>query len=156
MMIVDILSEDLIIPNLRARTRDEVLAELVDRIVEKNVEVDGHLALTFLLERERIGSTGIGNGIAIPHAKLPRISRAIACFARSPQGVEFGSLDGRPAHLFLTLLAPERGAGLHLKALARASRLFKDAEFRERLLGSDEAQKLWSVIYEKDTKLPTN
>ncbi len=156
MLIVDILSEELIIPVLRGKTRDEVLAELVDRIVQNNTDVDGALALNFLLERERIGSTGIGNGIAIPHAKLPKIQRAIACFARSPQGVEFGSLDGRPAHLFLTLLAPERGAGLHLKALARASRLFKDAEFREKLLEIDDSHKLWSVIYEKDTKLPTN
>lgn len=156
MMIVDILSEDLIIPNLRARTRDEVLAELVDRIVQTNQDVDGKLALTFLIERERIGSTGIGNGIAIPHAKLPKLQRAIACFARSVEGVDFGSLDGRPAHLFLALLAPERGAGLHLKALARASRLFKDADFRERLLESDDTKKLWSVIYEKDTQLSSN
>ena len=156
MMIVDILSEDLIIPNLQARTRDEVLAELVDRIVQNHREVDGKLALTFLIERERIGSTGIGNGIAIPHAKLPQLSRAIACFARSTEGVEFGSLDGRPAHLFLTLLAPERGAGLHLKALARASRLFKDADFRVRLLESEDTQALWSVIYEKDTQLSSN
>jgi PTS system nitrogen regulatory IIA component len=156
MMIVDILSEDLIIPDLEARTRDEVLAELVDRIVENHHDVDGKLALSFLLERERIGSTGIGNGIAIPHAKLPKLQRAIACFARSKQGVEFGSLDGRPAHLFLTLLAPERGAGLHLKALARASRLFKDQEFRSRLLESDDTRTLWSVIYEKDTQLSSN
>lgn len=156
MMIVDILSENLIIPNLRSRTRDEVLAELVDRIAKNNDDVDGKLALTSLIERERIGSTGIGNGIAIPHAKLPKLQRAIACFARSREGVEFGSLDGRPAHLFLTLLAPERGAGLHLKALARASRLFKDADFREKLLESDETEKLWSVIYEKDTQLSTN
>jgi PTS system nitrogen regulatory IIA component len=156
MMIVDILSEDLIIPNLKARTRDDVLAELVERIVKHTNDVDGKHALTVLIERERIGSTGIGHGIAIPHAKLPKLQRAIACFARSREGVEFGSLDGRPAHLFLTLLAPERGAGLHLKALARASRLFKDADFRERLLESDDTQKLWSVIYEKDTQLSSN
>ena len=156
MMIVDILSEDLIIPSLKGRTRDDVLAELVERIVTTNGDIDGKLALTVLIERERIGSTGIGHGIAIPHAKLPNLQRAVACFARSPEGVEFGSLDGRPAHLFLTLLAPERGAGLHLKALARAARLFKDADFRERLLASDDTQKLWSVIYEKDTQLSSN
>jgi PTS system nitrogen regulatory IIA component len=156
MMIVDILSEDLIIPNLRAKTRDDVLAELVERIVAKSRDVDGKHALTVLIERERIGSTGIGHGIAIPHAKLPNLQRAIACFARSREGVEFGSLDGRPAHLFLTLLAPERGAGLHLKALARASRLFKDADFREKLLESDDTRTLWSVIYEKDTQLSSN
>jgi PTS system nitrogen regulatory IIA component len=156
MMIVDILSEDLIIPNLRSRTRDEALTELVDRISQKHHEVDGALALNMLIDRERIGSTGIGNGIAIPHAKLPKIQRAIACFARSLEGVEFGSHDGKPAHLFLALLAPERGSGLHLKALARASRLFKDADFRERLLKTNESHALWSVIYEKDTQLSTN
>ena len=156
MMIVDILSKDLIIPHLKSRTRDEVLAELVARVAEHHKDIDGTFALKVLIERERIGSTGIGHGIAIPHAKLPVIQRAIACFARSPEGVEFGSHDGRPTHLFLTLLAPERGAGLHLKALARASRLFKDADFRELLLSCDDSQKLWSAIYEKDTKLPTN
>src|SRR5687767_2101092 len=94
MMIVDILSEDLIIPNLRGRTRDEALSELVERISKLHEDVDEKLALNLLIDRERIGSTGIGNGIAIPHAKLPKIQRAIACFARSLEGVEFGSHDG--------------------------------------------------------------
>jgi len=156
MMIVDILSEELIIPNLRGRTRDEALSELVEHIAKQNPDVDARLTLSLLTERERIGSTGIGNGIAIPHAKLPKIQRAIACFARSLEGVEFGSHDGRPAHLFLTLLAPERGSGVHLKALARAARLFKDTDFREQLLKANGAKSLWSVIYEKDTHLSTN
>lgn len=155
MLIVDILSEELIIPQLRARTREDVLAELVDRVVDQNPDVDQEYALRCLVERERLGSTGIGNGIAIPHARLPKIRRAIACFARSPEGVDFKSLDGQPAHLFLALFAPEGGAGLHLKALARASRLFKDPEFRRRLLEADEPAGLWSIIYAKDTQLQT-
>lgn len=155
MLIVDILSEELIIPQLQARTREDVLVELVDRVVDHHPEVDKEYALKCLVERERLGSTGIGNGIAIPHARLPKIRRAIACFARSSDGVDFKSLDGQPAHLFLALFAPEGGAGLHLKALARASRLFKDREFRAKLLETEDAGGLWSVIYDKDTQLQT-
>jgi PTS system nitrogen regulatory IIA component len=151
MMIVEILSEELIIPALRSRTRDDVLRELVDQIAKSRSEVDGASALKLLVDRERLGSTGIGNGIAIPHARL-EIPKAVACFARSVEGVEFGSHDGRPAHLFLALLAPTQGAGIHLKALARASRLFHDADFRSRLLAI-EAPRIWSAIYEKDTQL---
>ena len=78
-------------------------------------------------ERERLGSTAIGDGIAIPHGKLRGISRILGVFGRSPQGVDFDSLDGNPTHLFFLLVAPEDSASLHLKALARVSRLFKDA-----------------------------
>lgn len=150
-MIVDILSEDLIIPNLRSQTRDDVLAELVDRISAANPAVDRTYALRCLVDRERIASTGIGNGIAIPHAKIPGLKKAIACFARSQDGVDFRSLDGQPAHLFLTLLAPE--GATHLKALARASRLLKDDKLREKLLESENASSIYGVIYETDKRL---
>lgn len=153
MKIVDMLSEDLIIADLRAQTRDEVLSEVVSRIVQWVPEIEPQLALRVLLERERIGSTGIGQGLAIPHARLPELSQPVACLARSRKGVDFKALDGNPTHLFLTLLAPTGAAGFHLKALARASRMFKDGAFRERLLTGEDASVLWSAVVDKDNSL---
>lgn len=153
MRIVDILSEDLIVPDVVATAKDQVLAELVDRMVVVRGDIDAKVALRVLVERERLGSTGVGNGFAIPHGKLPNLRGLVACFARSTKGVDFGSLDGHPAFLFLTLLAPEGAAGLHLKALARASRLFKDADFRRRLLTEPNAKDLWKIISEEDARL---
>lgn len=153
MRIVDIMSEDLIIPELLAESRDDVLAELVACIAGTTPEVDRQHAVRVLLERERIGSTGVGQGLAIPHAKLPNLRRAVACFARSSRGVDFGALDGKPTHLFLALLAPEGNASFHLKALARASRLFKDPAFRSELLETRDRPLLWSLIAKKDEAL---
>src|SRR5947209_309890 len=130
------MSEELVVPELRGTTKDEVLVEVVERMATVRPEIDTRHAVTVLIEREKLGSTGVGNGFAIRHGKLAKLGGLVACFARSKAGVAFGSLDGKPAHLFLTLLAPE-GAGsasVHLKALARASRLFKDPQFRVQLL----------------------
>ncbi len=153
MKIVDMLSEDLIIADLAASNRDEVLNELVACIVGASAEIDADRALAVLRARERIASTGIGQGLAIPHARLPNLTKPIACFARSARGIDFKALDGAPTHLFLALLAPSGAAGFHLKALARASRMFKDAEFRSRLLDLDEASGLWAAIADKDNAL---
>ena len=153
MRIVDMMSEDLIIADLRSGSRDEVLGELVACVVAANPEIEAGAALRVLLDRERIGSTGIGDGLAIPHARLPRLGRPVACFGRSAKGVDFRALDGRPTHLFLTLLAPVGEAGFHLKALARASRLLKDAEFRAELLATEDRTALWRAIVAKDESL---
>jgi PTS system nitrogen regulatory IIA component len=155
MKIGDFLSEDLVIPELHASVREGVLEELVGRISDVRPDVDRALAYRVLLERERLGSTGVGNGFAIPHARLPKISTVIGCFARSRDGVSFGSLDGKPVHLFLTLLAPEGSGGLHLKALARASRLFKDPDFRTRLITANGIE-IWSMISAQDKRLVQN
>lgn len=153
MRIVDILSEDLVMATVRATERDAVLGEVVRHVASLRPEVDRDTATRVLVDRERIGSTGIGQGFAIPHGKLPRIKSLIACFARSMDGVQFCSLDGKPAHLFLVLLAPEGQAGIHLKALARASRLFKDANFRARLMTPLDAHGLFTIIAEEDARL---
>lgn len=153
MRIVDMMSEDLVVAELESRTRDDVLRELVAHIAQQVPEVDAELAHRYLVERERIASTGVTTGIAIPHARLERLDRPIASFARSRPGVEFGALDGKPTHLFMTLLAPEGRAGLHLKALARASRMFKDPDLRAALLAADDRAALWDVIRTKDLAL---
>jgi PTS system nitrogen regulatory IIA component len=104
------------------------------------------------MDREGLGSTGIGEGVAIPHGKIPGIDRLVAVFGRSPAGVQFASLDGKPARLFFLILAPENSAGMHLKALARISRLLKDPRFRERLLAAEGAEGLSQVLREADER----
>ncbi len=147
------LSEDLVISDLLGQTRDEVLGEMVGCIVAQHPEVDPGRALAVLLDRERIGSTGIGQGLAIPHARVPTLSEPVACLARSPKGIDFRALDGDPTHLFLALLAPAGSAGFHLKALARASRMLKDAAFRQQLLEASDAGAMWQALVAKDESL---
>jgi PTS system nitrogen regulatory IIA component len=150
--IVDILSEDLIIPDLAATSRDDVIKELVDCMAGARKEIDRDFALRVLLERERVGSTAVGNGLAFPHARMPTIHRVIACLARSGPGVPFKANDAQPTHLFVAILAPETG-GLHLKALARASRVFKDAEFRARLMKVPDRPAIWALVVDEDRRL---
>lgn len=152
MKIVDILSEDLIVPALEANDRDGVLRELVAAIVRVRPTVPIEDAVRVLVNREKIGSTGVGQGLAIPHAKLATLTKAVACFGRSQEGIDFGALDGQPCHLFMALLAPEGNAGLHLKALARSSRLFKEPEFL-RALQEASPPAVWSLIRDRDATL---
>src|SRR5262249_61440429 len=105
-----------------------------------------------LNERERLGSTAIGDGIAIPHGKLRGIGQILGVFGRSSGGIDFDSLDGNPPQLFFLLVAPEDSASLHLKALARVSRLFKDGGFRQRLLDAADAPDLYRLLKEEDSK----
>lgn len=154
MRITDILSSaELIVPDMRAVDKQAAIAEVVACIARTRKDIDGSAALKVLVDRERLGSTGVGNGFAIPHGKLPNLTGMVAAFGRSEPGIEFGSLDGKPAHLFLMLLAPEGASSLHLKALARASRLFKDADFRQRLLLENTRLGLWDIISSQDARL---
>ena len=105
-----------------------------------------------LAERERLGSTAIGDGIAIPHGKIRGVNRIVGVFGRHSKGVDFDSLDGNPTHLFFVLVAPEESTSLHLKALARVSRLFRDGSFRERLEAAASAEDLYGFIVEEDSR----
>lgn len=154
MRIADILNEDRVIADLSASSRDDALSQIVAVLVQHGPpDLDGERVLSLLVQRERAGSTGIGNGIAIPHCKVPGLQAPVACFARSSAGVDFSSLDSKPAHLILALFAPEGRASLHLKALARASRLFQDGAFRQRLLELEDRRELWAAILKKDEAL---
>ena len=152
MKIEDILSESLIVPTLGTATKHEVLDELAGAVADRHAEVGRKSLVQALEEREKLNSTALGDGVAIPHGKLPGIKRVFAAFGRSPGGVDFESLDGKPTHLFFLLVAPEESAGAHLKALARISRLLKDASFRERLLATDDAATLYEIIREEDAQ----
>jgi nitrogen PTS system EIIA component len=152
MKITEILTPGTVIAQLRGSGKAEVLTELAQSLCKEQREVSFDRLLGVLNERERLGSTAIGDGIAIPHGKLRGINKIIGVFGRSPGGVDFDSLDGNPTHLFFLLVAPEDSASLHLKALARVSRLFKDGGFRQRLLDAPDAAELYRLLVEEDKK----
>ena len=133
MKISDFLNPELILPELAARTKEEVLMELAERIARNFSGVSAEKLLRILKEREKLGSTGIGDGFAIPHGKSTAIGQMIISFGRSRAGIPFDSLDGKPAHYFFVLIAPENSAGDHLKALAKISRFLKNSLFKENL-----------------------
>jgi nitrogen PTS system EIIA component len=152
MKITEILSPQMVIPQLRGASKADVLTELSQCLCKEHPEVMFDRLLGVLNERERLGSTAIGDGIAIPHGKLRGITQILGVFGRSTAGVDFDSLDGNPTHLFFLLVAPEDSASLHLKALARVSRLFKDGGFRQRLLEAPDADELYRLLKEEDSK----
>lgn len=154
MRITDILtSEAMVAPRLAAVTKADVLKELAHHLSLQVPEVEEHRLVDVLWERERLGSTAIGDGIAIPHGKLRGLRGVVGVFGRHAAGVDFDSLDGNPTRLFFLLVAPDESVGQHLKALARVSRLLKDAEFRKRLVASDDAAEILSLIRSEDDKL---
>lgn len=153
MRVADILAADLVIPNLRSSTKAEVLQELAYHLAAKRPAIKAEQLVTVLLDRERLGTTAIGEGIAIPHGKLPGLKGVVAVFGRSLAGIDCHSLDGLPTKLFFLLVAPDESAGLHLKALARVSRLLKERTFRDRLLQDATGATLYQIICDEDAKL---
>ena len=150
MKLLDILNKDCIIPELRSQNKREVLEELTGALLNCKENLDKEALVEVLLERERLGSTGIGDGIAIPHGKIQDLDELVLSFGRSTEGIEFDSMDGRPTHLFFLLIAPENSAGIHLRALAKISRLLKSGQFRQRLLEAENSEALFQVIQEED------
>src|SRR5437667_7906352 len=134
MKITESLTADMVVPDVGGTTKPQVLRELARPLANKYRDLELASITAVLGERERLGSTAIGDGIAIPHGKMPGVRQIIGTFGRHRQGVDFESLDGRPTHLFFVLVAPEDSTSLHLKALARGSRLFKDTSFLAWLL----------------------
>lgn len=141
-----------IIPDLAAEKKEDILKEMAALAVDRHPGLSAAEVLKVLQERERLGSTGIGDGIAIPHGKLKQAKDVIAVFGRSVKGVEFNSLDGRKVHLLFLLLAPEDAVGIHLKMLARISRLLKDPSVRTRLLSAPDAEAISTIIREQDSR----
>lgn len=152
MRIQDIIPPEAVVDGLLAETKEEVLRELSEAICRRLPALSPVRLTAILMDREGLGSTGIGEGVAIPHGKIPGIDRLVAVFGRSRGGVQFASLDGKPARLFFLILAPENSAGMHLKALARISRLLKDQQFRGRLLAAEGAEELSQVLREEDER----
>lgn len=152
MKIIDILPEALVIPALKGGTKEDVLRELAEHMAAHYPDIEASRLVEVLWERERLGSTAIGDGIAIPHGKLPGLKAVRGAFGRHLQGVDFQSLDGNPTKLFFLLVAPEDSVGQHLKALARVSRLLKDQAFRNQLMTVRDQRELVRTIREEDEK----
>lgn len=146
MKLAEYLDKDLIISDLSARTKPEVLAELVSSLSAKFPDLDSKRVIQVLMDREMLGTTGIGDGIAIPHGKLDSIDQVLVIVGRSQTGVDFASLDHKPASIFFTVLAPSTVVGLHLKLLATVSRLLKDSAFRQAFANSPGQEGLWELL----------
>jgi nitrogen PTS system EIIA component len=150
MNITDFLPPELVIPRLHASTKPAVIRELAARVAEAYPQVELDPLVRLLLEREQLGSTALGEGVAVPHAKIESIGRLVACFGRSRKGIDFGASDGQRSFFFFLLLAPAASTGEHLKALARISRLFRNESLRTRLVEAETAEEIRAVIAEED------
>lgn len=150
MKILDILDKESIVTELKGASKKQVLEELIEALLEKRPHLDRENLMRVLLERERLGSTGIGDGIAIPHGKLRDLDQLALSFGKSTRGIDFESMDGKPVHLFFLLVAPESCAGIHLRALAKIARLLKNGTVRKRLGAVSTREEVYSVIQQED------
>jgi len=154
MQTMDFLNPKAITTNLQANDKKGIIKELLDLLIKAGDidSKDKDALLDVILEREALGSTGIGLGIGIPHGKSERVKNLVASFGVSAKGIDFDSLDGDPSHIFFLLLAPQDTAGPHLKALARISRLLKEKYIREALKKSADPKDVLKIIKEEDLK----
>lgn len=150
MRLVDLIGPESILPALRAARKADVIREIAGHMAGV-LGGPGEAAIAdALIAREALGTTAIGEGVAVPHAKLGSLNTIAACLARSRRGVEFGAADGLPVHFFFVVLSPQVSAGEHLKLLARFSQIFKDPEFRGRLLLEETAERIYHLVAERD------
>lgn len=152
MKITDFLSAKAASADLQSQSKEDVIAELVDLLINTG-SVDKRnkkKILEILMAREALGSTAIGQGIAIPHGKTGCVKKLVGCIGISKEGIDFDSLDGEPAHIFFLLVAPVDTAGPHLKALARISRLLKDKFVRDSLRGAEDPKNIMKIIQQED------
>jgi PTS system nitrogen regulatory IIA component len=150
MKLSEILEEENIILDLKAKDKKEALEELAESIASRETSLDKGSLVKGLLERERLGSTGIGEGIAIPHGKFYGVSQVMITFGRSREGLDFESIDGKPAFLFFLLVAPENSDGIHLKTLAKLARILKSSSLRKVLMEAPAREELYKAIVQED------
>ena len=142
----------MIIPSLSSTAKSEIIRELAGHLSRGCEFIEHDRLVKVLSDREALASTAIGEGVAIPHGKLPDLGEIKACLGRARDGVDFDSMDGKPTHIFIVMVAPENSTGSHLKALARISRVFKDPEFLRRLLEAPDAAEMYAALSEEDAK----
>ena len=152
MKITDILKKEHIIDNLVGTDKASTLEELSSFLKNKGLVSNKETLLNALMGRELLGSTGIGENVAIPHAKVSEIDQIITIFGRSIKGIEFDSLDKKPVHFIYLVLAPMNSSGQHLKVLARISRLLKNKSLRESIIRATEANQIYAIIADEDSK----
>ncbi len=150
--IVDALKKETVIPYLQSKTKPEVIKEISECVASLYSNINAERLIEILMEREKLCSTAVDSGVAIPHGKLSGLSNIIAAFGRSVEGIDFESLDGKSSHFFILLIAPENSSGAHLKLLSRISRLFKDDEFRSRIMEAKSQDEIYEIITEEDER----
>lgn len=150
MQISEIINKNNIIPELKAKDKKGVLEELAEVIADDDPSVDKGALVKVLVEREQLGTTGIGDGVAIPHGKLNGIQRPAISFGRSRKGLDFESMDGQPTYLFFLLVAPGNSSGVHLQVLAKIAKMLKSSAFRQRLMEAEDIDELYQTIIQAD------
>lgn len=146
----DLITPQAILANLKAGSKKQALQDMARRAAELTGQHE-RAVFDVLLERERLGTTGVGHGIAIPHGKLPGLERVHGVFARLDRPIDFDAIDEQPVDLIFLLLAPEHAGADHLKALARVSRLLRDQSMCEKLRGSDSADAIYALLTQQET-----
>ena len=152
MKILDYLREEWIVADIQGTDKPSVLREISSLLVKPCQVASSEELLRILLEREKLESTGIGEGVAIPHGRLKKLKTFFVAFGRSLQGVDFDSIDGKPSHVFFLVMAPENSAVNNLKLLGRIVTLLKDASFKRRLMEAHSQKELFESISEEDEK----
>lgn len=152
MKILDVLHKETILVDLKSVDKKGVLDELGAPVAQV-AGVNHEDLMRVLMDRERLGSTGIGGGIGIPHGKMKNLESMVVGFGLSRKGVDFESIDGLPTYIFFLLITPEDSTGLHLKLLARISRILKNDHFREKLLDATDSDEILSIIEEEEKEL---
>ena len=150
MGLISKIKKNLIIPELTATNKKEVLHELSAAVSHEYQELNAQTLYNILVERENLGSTGIGDSIAIPHGKVKDFGEIAICFGRSKEGIAFEALDDKPAHLFFLLIAPENTTTGYLSCLAELSRFLKNSQIRSRLIKADDLEELLAIFSEAD------
>ena len=155
MTLLDILSADSTLVDLKGETKEDIIAELVDTLAVGDAISDRDKVLQAVLEREKIMSTGIGDGIAIPHGKSDAVEKLVAALGTQRRGVDFEALDGEPAYVFFLLVSPANVSGPHIKALARISRLLKNDDFKKKLIAAETAAEIIEIIESEEHNTPS-
>lgn len=153
MNIEEILTESCVISNLKASTKKDAIYEMCESLKKAGFIEDVQEVVDVILERERLGSTGIGEGVAIPHGKMKGIKKILCVFGKSEKGIDFDAIDKKPVHIIVLLLAPEGSASIHLKMLSKISKILRDASIRKKLLELKDAREIYSYILEEDRRI---
>ena len=152
MKIEEILKKESVISDLLGDNKVKVIKEMTQCLKQNNFIKNDQALFETLMEREKLGSTGIGENVAIPHGKSDEVTQIITVLGRSKKGVEFESLDQKPVHFVCMVIAPAHSTGQHLKVLARVSRIFKNQGIREEILKAENSDTIYSILMNEDSK----
>lgn len=153
MKIAEILREQCVVADIKGKTKRGIITELVEALANARLIEDVEAVVNVVMEREKLGSTGIGNGVAVPHGKLKNINGIMCTFGRSLNGVDFDAVDRGLVHIFFLVLAPEDSASLHLKVLSRITKILRDQSLRKKVMKLSNTHDIYMSILEEDEKI---